>query len=57
VANAEGLDSQAFSRRRLTNEVPAIRDRFVNGFANRADYFDWLVTPGKAEAYLEHVAS
>jgi hypothetical protein len=39
------------------NEVPAIRDRFVNGFANRADYWDWLVTPDKAEAYLEQVAS
>jgi hypothetical protein len=39
------------------NEVPAIRDRFVNGFANRADYWDWLVTPDKADAYLEQVAS
>jgi len=39
------------------NEVPAIRDRFVNGFANRADYWDWLVTPEKAEAFLEQVAS
>jgi Styrene monooxygenase A putative substrate binding domain len=39
------------------NEVPAIRDRFVNAFNNRADYFEWLVTPDKAEAYLEQVAS
>ena len=39
------------------NELPEIRDRFVNGFANRADYWDWLVTPDKAEAYLEQVAA
>jgi 2-polyprenyl-6-methoxyphenol hydroxylase-like FAD-dependent oxidoreductase len=39
------------------NEVPAIRERFVNGFSNRADYFDWLVTPDKAAAFLEQVES
>jgi 2-polyprenyl-6-methoxyphenol hydroxylase-like FAD-dependent oxidoreductase len=39
------------------NEVPAIRDRFVNGFAEPAEYFDWLVAPEQAEAYLEQVAS
>ena len=39
------------------NEVPAIRDRFVNGFNDRADYFDWLLTPDKAAAFLEQVAS
>jgi 2-polyprenyl-6-methoxyphenol hydroxylase-like FAD-dependent oxidoreductase len=37
------------------NDVPAIRERFVNGFNNRADYFDWLVTPDQAAAYLEQV--
>lgn len=39
------------------NEVEAIRDRFVNGFNNRADYWDWLVSPDKAAAFLEQVAS
>jgi hypothetical protein len=38
------------------NEVPAIRDRWVNAFNNRADFFDWLGTPEKAEAFLEQVA-
>jgi hypothetical protein len=37
------------------NEVPAIRERFVNGFSNRADYFDWLATPDQAAAYLQQV--
>jgi hypothetical protein len=39
------------------NEVPAIRDRFVNGFANPADYFDWLVSPNRAAAFLEQLAA
>jgi hypothetical protein len=39
------------------NEVPAIRDRWVNAFNNRADFFDWLGTPEKAEAFLEQVGS
>jgi hypothetical protein len=39
------------------NESPAIRDRFVNGFANPADYFEWLVSPDKAEGFLEQVAA
>jgi styrene monooxygenase A-like protein len=38
------------------NEVPAIRERFVNGFADPADYFDWLVSPDKAARFLEQVA-
>jgi hypothetical protein len=38
------------------NEVPAIRHRWVNAFNNRADFFDWLGTPEKAEAFLEQVA-
>jgi flavin-dependent dehydrogenase len=39
------------------NESPAIRDRFVNGFANPADYFDWLVSPDKTARFLEQVAA
>jgi hypothetical protein len=39
------------------NESPAIRDRFVNGFANPADYFDWLVSSDKAAGFLEQVAA
>ncbi|MGO9887509.1 MAG: styrene monooxygenase/indole monooxygenase family protein [Solirubrobacteraceae bacterium] len=39
------------------NEAPAIRDRFVNGFANPADYFDWLVPPDQAAGFLEQVAA
>jgi Styrene monooxygenase A putative substrate binding domain len=39
------------------NEVPAIRDRFVNGFANPADYFDWLVSPDDAAGFLEQIAA
>jgi hypothetical protein len=38
------------------NEVPEIRERWVNAFNNRADFFDWLGTPEKAEAFLEQVA-
>jgi 2-polyprenyl-6-methoxyphenol hydroxylase-like FAD-dependent oxidoreductase len=39
------------------NERPAIRDRFVNGFANPADYFDWLVSPNQATDFLEQAAA
>jgi hypothetical protein len=39
------------------NEVPAIRERFVNGFADPAEYFDWLVSPDQAARFLEEVAS
>jgi hypothetical protein len=38
------------------NEVPEIRDRWVNAFNNRADFFNWLGTPEKAEAFLEQLA-
>jgi hypothetical protein len=38
------------------NEVPEIRERWVNAFNNRADFFDWLGTPEKAEAFLEQIA-
>ena len=39
------------------NEAPAIRDRFVNGFANPADYFDWLVSPDQAAGFLGQIAA
>ena len=29
-----------------------IAHRFVNGFDNPRDYFDWFMFPDKAEAYL-----
>ena len=38
------------------NEIPEIRERWVNAFNNRADFFDWLGTPEKAQAYLEALA-
>ncbi len=38
------------------NEVPEIRHRWVNAFNNRADFFDWLGTPEKADAFLEQIA-
>ena len=37
------------------NDVPEIRERWVNAFNNRADFFDWLGTPEKAEAFLEQL--
>jgi 2-polyprenyl-6-methoxyphenol hydroxylase-like FAD-dependent oxidoreductase len=39
------------------NEVPEIRHRWVNAFNNRADFFEWLGTPEKAEAFLEQIES
>jgi 2-polyprenyl-6-methoxyphenol hydroxylase-like FAD-dependent oxidoreductase len=39
------------------NEAPAIRDRFVNGFANPADYFDWLVSADQAASFLGQIAA
>jgi hypothetical protein len=42
---------------RAANEVPAIRERFVNGFADPAEYFEWLVSPDQAARLLEEVAS
>ena len=38
------------------NDVPEIRDRWVNAFNNRADFFEWLGTPEKADAFLEQLA-
>jgi len=39
------------------NEVPEISERWVNAFNNRADFFEWLGTPEKADAFLEQMAS
>jgi hypothetical protein len=39
------------------NEYPEIRKRWVNAFGNRKDFFDWLGTPEKADAYLEELRS
>lgn len=40
------------------NEFPQIAHRWVNGYyRNRADFFEWLGTPEKAEAFLEQIAS
>jgi len=39
-------------------EIPEISHRWVNGYyRNRADFFEWLGTPEKAEAFLEQVES
>jgi hypothetical protein len=37
------------------NESAAVAHRFVNGFDNPVDYFDWFMFPDKAEAYLSEV--
>jgi hypothetical protein len=39
------------------NESPALAHRFVNGFDNPVDFFDWFMFPDKAEAYLEAVGA
>jgi hypothetical protein len=39
----------------VANEVPEIAHRWVNAFNNRADFFEWLGTPEKADAYLEQI--
>ncbi|MFD7667101.1 styrene monooxygenase/indole monooxygenase family protein [Streptomyces sp. NPDC059788] len=36
-------------------EHPAVAHRFVNGYADPADYHDWLMTAANAEAYLSAV--
>ena len=33
-----------------------IARRFVNGFDDPRDYFDWFMFPDKAEAYLAEVS-
>ena len=34
------------------NGSPEVAHRFVNGFDDPRDYFDWFMFPDKAEAYL-----
>ena len=37
--------------------MPRSRDRFVNGFDDPRDYYDWFMTPEKAQEYLAAVAA
>jgi len=37
------------------NGSPELAHRFVNGFNDPVDYFDWFMFPDKAEAYLTEV--
>jgi 2-polyprenyl-6-methoxyphenol hydroxylase-like FAD-dependent oxidoreductase len=39
------------------NDSPELAHRFVNGFDNPVDYFDWFMFPDKAEAYLAEVGA
>ena len=39
------------------NEHAEIAHRFVNGFNNPRDYYDWFMEPEKAERYLAEVAA
>jgi hypothetical protein len=39
------------------NERHEIADRFVQGFDDPRDYFDWFMAPDKAERYLAEVAA
>jgi 2-polyprenyl-6-methoxyphenol hydroxylase-like FAD-dependent oxidoreductase len=39
------------------NTSPEIAHRFVNGFDNPVDYFEWFMFPEKAEAYLAEVGA
>jgi styrene monooxygenase A-like protein len=39
------------------NASPEVAHRFVNGFDNPVDYFDWFMFPDKAEAYLAEVGA
>jgi hypothetical protein len=39
------------------NASPEIAHRFVNGFDNPPDYFEWFMFPDKAEAYLSEVGA
>jgi hypothetical protein len=38
------------------SQNPAVAHRFVNGFDDPRDYFEWFMTPDSAKAYLEQVA-
>ncbi|WP_370151327.1 styrene monooxygenase/indole monooxygenase family protein [Streptacidiphilus sp. EB129] len=37
-------------------EIPAVADRFANGFDNPSDFPDWFFTPEAADAYLASLA-
>jgi hypothetical protein len=37
------------------NSSPDVAHRFVNGFDDPVDYFDWFMFPDKADAYLAEV--
>jgi Styrene monooxygenase A putative substrate binding domain/FAD binding domain len=39
------------------NGSPQLAHRFVNGFDNPVDYFDWFMFPDKADAYLAEVGA
>ncbi len=39
------------------NGSPEIAHRFVNGFNNPVDFFDWFMFPDKAEAYMAEVGA
>jgi hypothetical protein len=39
------------------NDHPAVARRFVNGFNDPRDYFDWFMEPDKASRYLAEVAA
>jgi hypothetical protein len=39
------------------NGSPEVAHRFVNGFDDPVDYFDWFMFPDKAEAYLAEVGA
>jgi hypothetical protein len=39
------------------NQSPEIAHRFVNGFDDPPDYFDWFMFPDKAEAFLAQVGA
>jgi 2-polyprenyl-6-methoxyphenol hydroxylase-like FAD-dependent oxidoreductase len=38
------------------NAHQAVADRFVNGFNDPSDYFEWFMEPDKARQYLDEVA-
>ena len=39
------------------NESPELAHRFVNGFDDPRDYFEWFMFPDKADAYLAEVGA
>ena len=39
------------------NEHQAIADRFVNGFDDPRDFYEWFTAPDQAEQYLAEVGA